>query len=99
MTETPPLDDIGLSLRLTAMETGLRHFQEIFDIRNQQTKETFTGLQERNERQDRDLKALETTLLAKIAEIHGLIWSAVKWASSFLVVTLFTIILKTLHLI
>lgn len=94
-----PLDDMGLAPRLTAVETGLRHFQEICEIRNQQIRETFLGLQERNERQDRDLKALEATLLAKIAEIYSLIWSVVKWASSFLVVTLCTIILKALHLV
>ena len=96
--QLPPSDDTGLALRLTAVETGLRHFQEICDLRNQQVRDTFLSLQERNERQDRDSKALEATLLAKIAEVYNLIWSVVKWASSFLVVTLCTIILKALHL-
>jgi hypothetical protein len=97
--QMPPSDDTELVLRLTAVETGLRHFQEICDIRNQQVREMFVGLQERNERQDDDLKTLEATLSAKIAEVYALIWSVVKWGSSFLVVTLCTIILKALRLV
>jgi broad specificity phosphatase PhoE len=99
MTDTqPPMDD-GLKERLTGLADGLRHFREIFEIRQQQTNAAIQALNERNRKQDEDLEAVEERLQGAIAEIYTLLWSGMRWGAGLLAVTLLTVVLKTLHLV
>ena len=101
MTDTPlpPLDDGITERRLTAAETGLRHFQEIFEIRRTQFEAAIAMLTEHNRKQDRDLETMEERLQHKIGEIYALLWSGMKWGGGLLASTLLTIVLKALQLI
>lgn len=99
MTDQPPPPDDGTRERLMAVETGLRHFQEIFAIRQQQTNQVLHDLNERNRAQDSDLEAMEERLQRKIEEIYLLLWSGMKWGAGMLAVTLLTVVLKALQLL
>jgi hypothetical protein len=92
-------DEPSTRERLTAMENGLRHFQEISVIRNERIREALTELRTHNTRQDNDLEAIEEKLLDKIEKITALLWSGMKWGAGLTVTTLFAIILKALNLI
>jgi hypothetical protein len=99
MTDTPARDEANHGARLTALETGLRHFQDICDLRNQQVRDTFVILQQQNERQDRERQEMEKRLQDQLEELNALLWSGMKWLGSFLGVTLCTIVLKALRLV
>lgn len=82
-----------------AVETGLRHFREIFEIRRKQTEDEIAALQDRNQRQDSAIEMLEEKTLAQIEQIYGLLWSGMKWGGGLLASTLLATVLKALGLI
>ncbi|HET8727597.1 MAG TPA: hypothetical protein VFO41_08825 [Alphaproteobacteria bacterium] len=100
MTDTPlpPLDDGTTERRLTEVATGLRHFREIYEIRDRQVRDAIAELQERNQRQDSAIEVMEEKLLGKIEKIYELLWSGMKWLGTLLAMTLLAIILKALNL-
>lgn len=100
MTGTAPPDGDGkLRERLMVLETGLRHFQHICDMRHDQTQEAFARLDSRNDRQDSDLEVLEEKLLGKIEVIYTLLWSGMKWGGGLVAATLLTVLLKASNLL
>jgi hypothetical protein len=98
MTELPPQDD-GTRERLMAVETGLRHFREISEIHQQQTRTDITALQDRNQRQDMAIEVIEEKMLNRVEQIRALLWSGLKWGAALTATTLLAIILKGLNLI
>lgn len=89
-------DEPSTRERLTAMESGLLHFRQISDIRNQQIWDALTQIKDHNRRQDTDLEVMEEKLLAKIGKIYALLWSGMKWLNAFLITTASAIVLKLL---
>lgn len=99
MSDNAPLTNGNIRERLTVMEDGLRHSREISQMRDQAIREAFKRIETRNEKQDRNLEALEERLLLKIEKIFSLLWSGIRWGGSVLAVTLLTMVLKALNLV
>ena len=98
MTDTQPQDDATLKERLTAVETGLRHFQQICEIRDGQIREAFANAYSRDQKQDADLEAMEEWWQERFDRLHGLLWKGISGVSGLLAVTLLGIVLKALQL-
>ena len=93
MTEqqAPP---INIEARLTALEHGLKHMQEIHTLRHEQMAQHMTMLTTRNCEQDTAIETLEEKMLTKVDGIYALLWSAMRWLGMLFGVTLLTIVLK-----
>ena len=102
MTDTQPQDDATLKERLTAVETGLRHFQQICELRERQTdrqiREAFANVYSRDQKQDAELEAMEEWWQERFDRLHGLLWKGISGVSGLLAVTLLGIVLKALQL-
>lgn len=95
----PQQDDGNIRERLTALETGLHHFQQISEMQDRQIREAFERVRARNDKQDSNLETLEERLILKIEAIYGLLWSGMKWGGGLLAVTLLSVVLKALNLV
>lgn len=98
MTNTPPKDD-GTRERIMAMETGLRHFREIYEIRHTQIRDAVAAVQEQCKRNTADIDILEEKTLMRIEGVKTLMLSGLKWGAALLATVLLTIVLKGLHLV
>jgi hypothetical protein len=100
MPNTAPQDGVEkLRERLTVLESGLQHFQTISEMRHDHTREAFARVDQRNDRQDTDLEALEEKLLTKIDAISTMLWAGMRWGGGLIAAALLTIVLKGLSLL
>lgn len=91
--------DSSVSSRLTAVEHRLNHFREIAEIRHSHVWQRLDDLNTHNNSQDANLEVMEEKLLSKIEQIHGLLWSGMKWLGALFATTLLGVVLKASGLV
>jgi hypothetical protein len=85
--------------RLTTLESRVAHLRELMDERDRTTSMRITDLIAHNRVQDMEAEKLADRLGKKIEDIQATLWSGLKWLGGTLILTLLSVVLKTLGLL